>query len=262
MSAPIVFLARGGSGSRLLSVLGADAGIFLGNSVNVSGDAMEMVKPIYKSVMEKFQCAAPWQQALPTSELRHGARQMLEIAGFPARWGFKLPEAILLIPEIMAAFPSARFFHLIRDPATTCLRRTHLTARLDNHIGQITLPLAYRYHNLPVAQILEDSPAEHMAYTTRHQLASALEVLAPLPPSRCLELRFEDMMDAPQEVNERFNRWLEPQANREISRDESALERTIDTRRAREPSVRYSPEVEAKVLAILADLRLRLGYLS
>jgi hypothetical protein len=187
---------------------------------------------------------------------------MLEIAGNPAQWGFKLPEAILIIPEIMAAFPAARFVHLIRDPASTCLRRTHLTARLDTKIGQVTLPLAYLYHRRPIAEIANDSPALHMAYTTRHQLLGALEALAPLDASRHLELRFEEMIDSPQQASRRFLRWLEPGAlARENGDSRSLLEQTADPRRAREPSVRYTPEVEEEVLRILADLRSRLGYL-
>ena len=42
-----------------------------------------------------------------------------------------------------------------------------MTARLDNHIGRVTLPLGYRYSGLDVATILSDSPALHMAEAVR-----------------------------------------------------------------------------------------------
>lgn len=257
---PIVFLARGGGGSRLLSVIGADAGIFLGNSLNVSGDTLEMVRPIYKSVIEKYICAASWQAALPPQELRSGALRMLRAGGMPERWGFKLPESMLIVPAIMSAFPSARFVHLIRDPLTTCLRRTHLTARLDNRIGQIALPFAYAFHEIPAPQIFEDSPALHMAYTTRHQLLLALTALRDLPPVRRLEIRFEEMLANPAEINRRFREWLG--SDLENSGQPSALERAADPQRASEPSVFYSAEIEAQVAEVLSDLRKQLGYLA
>lgn len=57
---PVVLLARGGSGSRLLSWLAADAGVFLGNEINISCDALELVQPLYKGVLTKYLRRASW----------------------------------------------------------------------------------------------------------------------------------------------------------------------------------------------------------
>ena len=40
-----------------------------------------------------------------------------------AEWGFKLPEAMLIMPELLAAFPAARLVHLVRHPDSPVLCR-------------------------------------------------------------------------------------------------------------------------------------------
>ena len=57
----LLFVGRGGSGTRLLSQLAVDAGIFVGNKVNKSGDSLEWVDLIYKMVVE-----TGGHRALPT----------------------------------------------------------------------------------------------------------------------------------------------------------------------------------------------------
>ena len=271
MDSPIVLLSRGGGGSRLLSVLGVEAGIFLGNSLNISGDSLEMVESVYKVVVEKCQSGAERRPTSAAAELRAGARAMLEKAGFPTPWGFKLPEALLIVAELAESFPEARFAHMIRDPLATCLRRTHLTARLDNPIGQVTLPLAYRYHGLPLTRIAQDSPALHMAYTTMQQLESALDFCRALPRERYFELRFEDLVSDPGGTRRRFEHWLERNPVRRFQSSiraawgrmrgrTGALESAVDPGRAAQPSVSYPPEIEAQVAEVLSDLRVRLGY--
>lgn len=273
VGAPLILLAKGGGGSRLLSLLAQDAGLFIGNQVSASGDSLEMVNAIYKGVIEKYRCQAGWQRDLVVDELRGAAHQMLELAGFPKAWGFKLPESLLILPEIAAAFPQARFVHLVRDPLSTCLRRTHMTARLDNEIGRVALPLAYRALGLPLARILEDSPAEHMAYTTRHQLEQVLDLRRTLPPSRFLQLSFEDLMRRPRWVRLRLERWLRPEGLDRLlydlqtgwraatgKREPGMTEKTLDPARTVRTRISYPAEVERKVSEILAELRARLGY--
>jgi hypothetical protein len=255
---PVVLLARGGGGSRLLSSLARDAGLFVGNDVNVSGDALELVLPIYKALLNRHHRHPDWQRAAGVAELRDAAARMLDRAGAPAMWGFKLPESLLVLEEILQAFPGARFLHLVRDPLATCLRRTHLTARVDNQIGQATLPAAYRYCGRPTGKIHADAPALHMALTSRHQVESALDLLDGLAPERSLQLRYEDLLADPAAAITRAACWIH-------GRDDppglgSTLLGEVDPGRAVRTAATFAPEVEAEVAAWLAPLRSRLGY--
>jgi hypothetical protein len=98
---------------------------------------------------------------------------MLAKSGWPRDWGFKLPESILILPELRKAFPSANYIYLERDLSTTVFRRSHMTARLDNEIGRACLRAAYDYIGRERVNILTDSEVMRMAATTRHQVDMA-----------------------------------------------------------------------------------------
>jgi len=275
LESPVVLLARGGSGSRLLSLLATDSDLFIGNEVNDSGDCLEMRMAIYQGVLAKFSCKAAWQKELTAPRLRFTAAAMLQTATRATTWGFKLSESMLLTPEIDRAFPRARYVHLIRDPLTTCLRRTHMTARLDNHIGRVALPVAYRYCGLEPAQILQDSPALHMAYTTRQQVETVRLYCRSFLKRRYLELRFEDMLRRPREILKVFSQWLNGTGRaynvlnflqeffgwRKSPELGHKLEDSVDITRAAHPRVTYPAQVVKQVEQVLAPLRKELGYL-
>ena len=252
LDSPVILLSKGGGGSRLLSTLAQDYGIFLGTELNVSGDCLDMVVSVYQGVIEKYHCKAIWQQQLIVPQLREAAAQMLSRVDEDKRrlWGFKLPENLFLLPELRSAFPDARYVHMLRNPISTCLRRTHMTARLDNQIGLITLPLAYRSVGRPVELILKDSPALHMAYTTLHQLRLALDYCrATFDPHTYLELHFEDLISNPKATSQTFGEWLGfPQIA-------NTLSQAIDVRRSRKPRVKYPPDVVHEVTRVLGPLQ-------
>lgn len=253
---PVILLSRGGSGSRLLSAAMTDLGVFLGNEVNTSGDCMEMVQSIYRAVLSKYQRRAGWQRGRIVPRLRAHARAMLEAGRPTGRWGFKLPENLLILPDLEAAFPGARYVHLIRDPRTTCLRRTHMTARFDNAIGRTAIRAAYHHCGVDVTRSLTDSPAMHMALTTRHQLEVALDYARDHLAGRYDEVFFEDALHRPGDFLESLSTLLG-----EAPRSR-AIEATVQPGRAANPKQGYSEAVEAQVEAELAGLRARLGYLG
>jgi hypothetical protein len=253
---PVILLARGGGGSRLLSTLGQDIGVFLGNVLNGAGDCLEMVLPIYQGIIEKYHCRANWQKQQIVPRLRAAAANMLlKKRRTTGLWGFKLPESVLLLPEIRAAFPQAQFLHMVRDPVAVCLRRTHMTARLDNSIGRISLPLAYDFIGRPREMILEDSPAMHMAYTTIHQLKLVGGQLADISPDRQMQIRFEDIIETPTDCVERASSWLG------LARKKYTLEGVVDPQRIQNPKVIYPPDVAEKVENVLCSLRTDYGYI-
>lgn len=201
--APAILLGRGGSGTRLLSALAAQSGAFLGNDLNVSGDSVEWVADIYELAREA--CAsdiapgserdAYWRQAL-----QQRATDILGKAALPAgaKWGWKLPETILALPQILRAFPRARVIHLTRHPFTSSLRRTHMTSRNDNPIGASVLSSAYRAAGRAPEAILADEPYLHNAYTWAYQVGGACRALdAFCQDDRVLRLRYEDLCANP-----------------------------------------------------------------
>jgi hypothetical protein len=196
----VVFTGRGGSGTRLLSQLADEVGVFLGNAINRSGDSIEWVDLVYRLAI-----AAAVSPELPTGTrfretIRAEAARILAAAGVPGPplWGLKLPEAMLILPLLVDAFPRARVVHMTRHPIASALRRTHMTSRLNNAIGGATLPNAYRYVNRDVAAIRRDEPYLHNACTWNYQVRRVVEYgRASLGPERYLELRYEDVCADP-----------------------------------------------------------------
>lgn len=252
---PIILLARGGSGSRILSRMAQDLGIFIGNNLNDSGDSLDLVIPIYKVLIEKFRCQATWQTKHTLSSLRTICASLIEDLPLNSLWGFKLPESVLILPELESIFPKARYIYFQRDPLKICLRRTHITARFDNEIGRITLPLAYDYVDRAREHILADNPAQHMAFTTIHQIDLITAHLSSITDDRKVTIRFEDTIENPAHEINRLGEWLQSSPSGDGTRD------FIDINRATNPKTRYSPALEAQVRIILERLRKDSGYL-
>lgn len=258
--APLLLLARGGGGSRLLSALVSDAGVFIGNDVSLSGDCLELVDAVYRLALGELRYADAELDARHRADLLAAARAMRRRGGNPAPWGFKLPELLLAPATMLQVFPRARVVHLLRDPLATCLRRTHMTARFDNQVGQAALVAAYRHAGVAPSRILDDSPAMRMALTTRHQIETTLAALAPLPPSRCLTLRFEDLLQAPADALATCRDWLGADAPSAPQPRPNSLVDSIDLHRAARPQVTYDADTVATVAQALRSLRTRLGY--
>lgn len=254
LNRPIILLSRGGSGSRLCSLLAQDIGLFLGNNVSGTGDAMELVSSVYQGLISKYRCFEDWQKQEIVPRLRKAAHEMLSNVPEDVAWGFKLPETLFLLPEIREAFPNAKFVHFVRDPLTTTLRRTHMTARLDNHIGRICLPMAYDYFKISRGQILKDSPALHMAYSTAHQLDLVDNFLSYLDTNSYIELRYEDVLSKPREQTIKLSDWLQ------FPIVSSQLEKSVDVKRAQTPSVVYTKEIQEEASKILIPIRERMNY--
>lgn len=254
LDTPLILLGRGGGGTRLLGILAEDTGVFLGNDISESMDTLDMVDAIYRGVIEKYRCPADWQKKQIVPRLRATAARMINQLPANAPWGFKLPESILLLPEIAQAFPQAKFVHMVRDPLSTCLRRTHMTARMDNHIGRIALPLAYDTLGIERQKILEDSPAFHMVYTTIHQLGLIGDFLNAVPAERQYHLKFEDVLQDPARELDRFCQWL----GRKPKSDK--ITTSVDINRASAGKSAYSNEISTLVENALEPVRFQFQY--
>ncbi len=200
LDAAVVFTGRGGSGTRLLSQLADEIGIFIGNRVNRSGDSIEWVELIYRLAVSAADSVELPSGARYRRELRAKAAQVVN--GSPARasrlWGLKLPEAMLVLPLLLDAFPQAKVVHLTRHPISSSLRRTHMTSRLNNAVGAATLPNAYRYSNRDVGSIASDEPYVHNACSWNYQVRRVVHYgRASLGAGQYLEVRYEDVCTDP-----------------------------------------------------------------
>jgi hypothetical protein len=203
IEAPVLLTGRGGSGTRLLSQIAAETGIFIGSRINKSGDSTEWVKLIYRIAIE-----TGGERELPAGsrfreDIRAHAGHFLDqdAARHARLWGLKLPETMLVLPLLIDAFPRAKVVHLIRHPISSSLRRTHMTSRLNNPIGAVALPAAYRYTKRDVARIATDDPYLHNAYSWNFQVTRVAHYAREsLGENRYFEVAYEDLCTEPSRV--------------------------------------------------------------
>lgn len=250
----VLLTGRGGSGTRLLTEPALQSGIFLGNQLNVSGDSIEWAELIYDIVerlsgYDKLPHGNAFRNAI-RSKAQEIRRKGLQKDGTP--WGIKLPELMLVLPLFLDALPKARVVHLIRNPVSLSLRRTHLTSRMDNRVGRVTLPAAYHYAGLPLEQMERDPEYLHNAYAWLFQVERVIEFCRHvLEPDQCLELKYEELCESPLEGFQTLQQFL------------AADHRTgtippIDKRRA--DSWRKEPNQVKEVWNICGELAQKLGY--
>ncbi len=191
-AAPLVLLGRGGSGTRLLAQLALPTGVFLGR-LSDSFDSLEWSDLTYDLSLSLL--ADPRRVSIEraAAALRQQAVTLLAASGLdPGRpWGWKLPETMLILPAVGAAFPRAKYVHLLRHPVTSALRRTHMTSRTDNVIGRAVLAAAYARCGRHPALIEADPDHIRNAVTWRFQIEDAEAFFAGPAGVHRLELRYE-----------------------------------------------------------------------
>lgn len=121
---PIVVFGTGGSGTRAMSSFLQACGIRMGQ-VNGPGDALAfatLLSSHVDAVMEqtrrldyKSDDVDPQLRSDVLASYRQAAEE--HCRGLPpgARWGFKNPRHIFMLPFIDAVFPGALFVHVLRD---------------------------------------------------------------------------------------------------------------------------------------------------
>lgn len=251
VDAPVILVCRGGSGSRLLATAVDDCGVFLGRERNASDDTMEFAVPVYKALFRKYREGGSAAAAATVAELRATAVDMLAASGRRrgGPWGFKIPESILLLPELHGAFPEARYVFLVRDPVASCLGRPHHSAMLESPLGRLLLPPSYDHVGRERLRMRTDSPAERMAVATVFQLQTAFSWRSShMPRADCLDIRFERLVAAPRGELARLAEFLD---RRVVSR---RLERRVDTGRGRRRGVVLPGGVVESVREILRPL--------
>ncbi len=231
LDAPLLLLGRGGGGTRLLSELARTCGVYLGARISVSGDSQDWVDTLYALALEQVGAGlapGPADRAW-LGRLRRQAADILTLAppATPAGWGWKLPETLLALRPVLQAFAGARCLHLVRHPLTMALRRSHLTSRMDNPIGQAVLPAAYRHIGREPARIDTDPVWLHNAASWTYQVGHVLACRDERPQTLWLQLSYEELCADPVSIASRLARFagtsIEGQARIDPGRTISAV---------------------------------------
>jgi len=120
LASPVVVFCKSHSGSRLLAAALQRIGVFLGDVLNESLDALPMLPLVEHVVLRHHPDFTAWWRDggdATVSELldRGLAAHFGDRPRSAAPWGWKLCETVYALPVIEAAFPAARYIHLVRD---------------------------------------------------------------------------------------------------------------------------------------------------
>lgn len=209
----ITIIGRGHSGTRAISHTLYASGVFMGNTLNRSGDK---VPPgdMYEAA-KVFARHVPWQgglqwdfasmvdNAIDPEYERLVGEYLADVLGDRSEHkGWKLPETTLSLPWITRMFPDAYYIYLVRDPRDSILagHTTDDLARFD-----------VRYPET-------DDVLERRAISWKYQY----DLVAATPkPKRWLSLRFEDFVLQQEQELERLETFLGFPLGRIIVRPES-----------------------------------------
>lgn len=206
LEAPVVVVGRGGSGTRLFADLLRALGVFMGSEINRTSDSVEWVPALYPLAIQSLQPEPPGEVAVGQSRSFAYAVVSAAPQSDAMHRGWKLPEATLCLARVLQAFPRARVLRVVRNPLETCLRRSHVTSRLDKPVGAAVLERAW--YELGFAGPPEDA-AEHLRNTASWalQVRMTCPALSDLAAEAALTLRFEQLVQAPQDCADVTAGW-------------------------------------------------------
>ncbi len=162
LAAPVMIGATGGSGTRAVRNLLAEAGFFMGvnEQINHAGDAMQFEPSLDEFINPVLDAAGRLDYALTELPpplrwrvlwaLRRSLRAYLrERPRTKLNWGWKNPRSMYLLPFFKQIFPGLRFVHLVRDGRDMAVSdnqaqyRKHFSAAFGRPpVGQALDPMA------------------------------------------------------------------------------------------------------------------------
>lgn len=209
----IITIGRGHSGTRAISHTLYASGVFMGNTINRSGDkvppeAMYEACRIFARHV-RWEGGLSWDfDALNSMDIDPAFTALVktyleDILGSGDRhMGWKLPETTLALPWIVRLFPDARYIYWIRDPRDSILGR-HITDDLSDF--GIQYPPA-------------DDERHQRAISWKYQY----ELVKAAPkPRHWLPVRFEDFVLRQEETLRKLEEYLEMPLARIVVRPKS-----------------------------------------
>jgi Sulfotransferase family len=201
-SAPLIIGATGGSGTRIVARLARHAGYDLGRHLNASEDALEFYS-FHDRWINRFVGSEDRHVALPASEaermrqeFHQALKQHLSGTTESARWGWKAPRSVYLLPFLHAQFPQLKFIHVLRDGRDMAFSKNQ--NQLRKH-GRAVLNWRERWF-YPV-------PLRSLLLWERVNLRASRYGEAELRGNYHL-VRFEDLCQSPVETTKRIMQFL------------------------------------------------------
>lgn len=122
---PIIIGATGGSGTRVVTLLLQQAGVFMGENLNESLDCIDMFRMLEKhvpAIISKTQSVKYKPEDIPATTRKRiladfkKVTMKIEKQGQGNKlWGWKNPRNIYVLPLITILHPELKFIHVIRD---------------------------------------------------------------------------------------------------------------------------------------------------
>jgi len=167
-------------------------------------------------------------------------------------WGWKLPETMLIVPELMGIFPKAKLVHLVRHPITSSFRRSHVTSRHDNPVGRSVLKAAYIQAGRDPGLMKTDPDFRRNALTWLYQVKMVHDFAMEAMSSENYHLvRFEDLCLRPVQTSRNVVRFMGTKGHEQ-------LRPTVD--QSRIPEIDLHDPAISEVWDICGQLASELGY--
>ena len=233
---PGVIGATGGSGTRVVARIVQRGGMYVGDDLNRSEDALDFAAFSDRWIDRYERGEQPPELA---AELRAlVSRQQRAAAGGP--WGWKEPRSVYLLRLLDAELPGLRFLHVVRDGRDMAFSDNQV--QLRKHGDAVLGPAAH-----------EPEPVRSIALWSRVNLRAAEHGERALG-ERYLRVRFEDLCTDPVEQIARILAFfgLDGDAER-IAAEEVRAPETLGRWRARDVSA---------LETVAADALARFGYQS
>lgn len=191
---PIVLMGRGHSGTRVLQRICTHLGVELGPGDVRTGDVADRrFQKIIKRIALQSLGTTSLDQVRPDllrAFRRAAFRYRSSLDARDGLWGWKFPETYLIGPYVAAAFPRARYLHLVRDGRDVAFK-DHLTDRQSNALGRAILD----------ARGVLDRPHHIQAAASwAYQVDLFDEFRTELAPDRVLDIRFVDLATRPRKA--------------------------------------------------------------
>ncbi len=134
---PVVVGATGGSGTRVIAQVLQKAGWFMGNRVNPRNEDSLPIAWFLTKWLKSLK-DFPNVDARTLARARRDFERMVHlhrrgISSPDARWGWKNPRSLWLVPFLVDRFPELKFVHMIRDARDMMLSENMYFLRQNGH---------------------------------------------------------------------------------------------------------------------------------
>jgi hypothetical protein len=225
-SSPNIIGATGGSGTRVIARLVSRGGMFIGERLNESEDAVafgEFSDAWINSYLNSAK-ASKYSGIAPrmTQDVRRVIAGHCSAMRHGRPWGWKEPRSILLLPFFHQVFPSLKFLHVIRDGRDMAYSGNQ--NQLAKH-GRAVLKLTERFKSRSLRSMIVWSRVNLSAanYGERHLR------------DNYMLLRFEDLCSEPVATTNRVFEFFGLTGDaEEIAREEVARPQSLGRWRERD----------------------------